>query len=107
MPESTYAPPTSLPAPHPYPHAEVNDFPPVLTTSATGWSTPTEKSKRPNTKKPSGPRTKKVKTEPTAPTEGAENGASQSQIPDHMPVQKKKRDRFKGNSIYINKCFYD
>ena len=58
-----------------------------------------EKAKRSYTRKPAGgPKAKKVKTEPVASTDAntAPNGASQSQIGDHMPVQKRKRDRFKG-----------
>lgn len=46
------------------------------------------------------PKAKKVKTEPVPNNEPNSNGAAgvaQSQIGDHMPVQKKKRDRFKGN----------
>lgn len=39
---------------------------------------------------------KKVKKEPTEPL--ANGSGSQTQIGDHMPVQKKKRDRFKGTT---------
>lgn len=56
-----------------------------------------QKQKRSNTRKPSGaPKIKKVKTEPVANLDPSI--APQSQIGDHMPVQKKKRDRFKGMS---------
>lgn len=44
---------------------------------------------------PKAPRAKKIKKEPTANGEDTPTG-KQTQIEDHMPVQKRKRDRFKG-----------
>lgn len=55
-----------------------------------------DKVKNSYTRKPpaeAGPKTKRVKKEPVDPTNGG-----QSVIGDHMPVQKKKRDRFKGTT---------
>lgn len=107
--------PAFMPQPPPPPQAAadlVNNFPPVLTKSETGFYTPLgtatppmDKVKRAYTRKPAGPKAKKAKADPVVPlpdplavtaVAALNNGASQSQIPDHMPVQKKKRDRFKG-----------
>lgn len=74
--------------------------------ATTNGTPPADKPKRSYTRKPSaGPKAKKVKTEPAVPDPNAPpNGTAQSQIGDHMPVQKKKRDRFKGNCtlVYIS-----
>ena len=127
VPEASFVP-QAAPPPQPAPVAEdlVNDFPPVLTKSETGFYTPLgvttpslEKVKRGNPRKPAAPKAKKVKAEPALPptdpasaaaavaASAANNGASQSQIPDHMPVQKKKRDRFKGIRLCLCLCLHD
>jgi len=74
--------------------------------SATALPTPSpvEAVKRPSARKTGGSKAKKVKAEPKDLPDSNTN--SQSQIQDHMVVQKKKRDRFKGRSPISIRNFY-